>query len=321
MENVQPLYDFSPRSSDVLEEVLRGLTQKDKKLPPKLLYDKKGSDIFDEICDLPEYYPTRSEKEILTQNAFEIARLIGPDALILEPGAGVGEKIRLLLPYFDSPAGYVPIEISKETLMDMSSEIASIFPEVNLYPVCADMTQEFSLGDLQITEASKKVIFFPGSTIGNFTPSEASSFLRRMGKLVGKGGGLLIGVDMKKDFETLNRAYDDSQGVTASFNLNLLSRLNSEIHTDFNSDFFRHRAFYNSKLGRVEMHLESLRDQSVHINGNEVFFKRGETIHTESSYKYSLEEFTKLCESAGWSPVKNWQDQKSLFSVYYFERC
>lgn len=320
MKNVQPLHDFSPRSSDVLEEVLRGLYQEKKELPPKLLYDKKGSDIFDEICDLPEYYPTRSEKEILTRNAFEMSALIGPDALIIEPGAGVGEKIRLLLPYFESPAGYVPVEISKETLIDMSAEIASIFPEIKLYPVCADFTQSFNLDDIHVEEASKKVIFFPGSTIGNFTPSEAGSFLERMGEVVGEGGGLLIGVDMKKDSEILNKAYDDAQGVTAAFNLNLLQRLNSEIRTDFDAQAFRHRAYYNQDLGRVEMHLESLRDQTVRIDGKKVFFKAGETIHTESSYKYEVEEFIDLAKRAGWSSVKNWQDEGNLFSVYYFER-
>lgn len=320
MKNVQPLHDFSPRSSDVLEEVLRGLYQEKKELPPKLLYDKKGSDIFDEICDLPEYYPTRSEKEILTRNAFEMSALIGPDALIIEPGAGVGEKIRLLLPYFESPAGYVPVEISKETLIDMSAEIASIFPEIKLYPVCADFTQSFNLDDIHVEEASKKVIFFPGSTIGNFTPSEAGSFLERMGEVVGEGGGLLIGVDMKKDSEILNKAYDDAQGVTAAFNLNLLQRLNSEIRTDFDAQAFRHRAYYNQDLGRVEMHLESLRDQTVRIDGKKVFFKAGETIHTESSYKYAVEEFIDLAKRAGWSSVKNWQDEGNLFSVYYFER-
>lgn len=320
MKNVQPLHDFSPRSSDVLEEVLRGLYQEKKELPPKLLYDKKGSDIFDEICDLPEYYPTRSEKEILTRNAFEMSALIGPDALIIEPGAGVGEKIRLLLPYFESPAGYVPVEISKETLIDMSAEIASIFPEIKLYPVCADFTQSFNLDDIHVEEASKKVIFFPGSTIGNFTPSEAGSFLERMGEVVGEGGGLLIGVDMKKDSEILNKAYDDAQGVTAAFNLNLLQRLNSEIRTDFDAQAFRHRAYYNQDLGRVEMHLESLRDQTVRIDGKKVFFKAGETIHTESSYKYAVEEFIELAKRAGWSSVKNWQDEGNLFSVYYFER-
>lgn len=320
MKNVQPLHDFSPRSSDVLEEVLRGLYQEKKELPPKLLYDKKGSDIFDEICDLPEYYPTRSEKEILTRNAFEMSALIGPDALIIEPGAGVGEKIRLLLPYFESPAGYVPVEISKETLIDMSAEIASIFPEIKLYPVCADFTQSFNLDDIHEEEASKKVIFFPGSTIGNFTPSEAGSFLERMGEVVGEGGGLLIGVDMKKDSEILNKAYDDAQGVTAAFNLNLLQRLNSEIRTDFDAQAFRHRAYYNQDLGRVEMHLESLRDQTVRIDGKKVFFKAGETIHTESSYKYAVEEFIDLAKRAGWSSVKNWQDEGNLFSVYYFER-
>lgn len=321
MENIQPLHDFSPQSSEILEEVMRGLNREKKELPPKLLYDKKGSDIFDEICDLPEYYPTRAEKEILTGSAFEIADLIGSDAFIIEPGAGVGEKIRLLLPYFENPAGYVPIEISKETLIDMTSEIASIFPEVKLYPVCADFTQEFSLEELQLVKTSKKVIFFPGSTIGNFNPKEAEGFLRNMANLVGSGGGLLIGVDMKKDFEILNRAYDDSQGVTAAFNLNLLSRLNSEIKTDFNAGGFRHRAFYNPKHGRVEMHLESLLNQSVQISGNKVSFKQGETIHTESSYKYSVDEFTELSERAGWKPVHNWQDSSHLFSVYYFERC
>lgn len=319
MENISSLYDLAPQSSDILAEVLRGLGRERKELPPKLLYDKKGSDIFDEICDLPEYYPTRSEKEILTKNAFEIGKLVGTRALIVEPGAGVGEKIRLLLPYFEDCAGYVPVEISKETLMEMSSEIAGIFPEVKLYPVCADFTQDFSLSQLGVGEVSKNVIFFPGSTIGNFAPEEAESFLRRMRSLAGENGGLLIGADLKKDSETLNRAYDDSQGVTAAFNLNLLNRLNSEIHTDFDPSAFKHKAFYNPSAGRVEMHLESLREQAVHIGDGTVLFSFGETIHTESSYKYSVDEFIRLCEKAGWKHRKDWQDSGNLFSVYYFE--
>lgn len=319
MENIHPLFDLSPRPTDILQEVLRGLNQDHKELPPKLLYDKTGSDIFDEICDLPEYYPTRSEKEILTRHAFEISELVGPEALIIEPGAGVGEKIRLLLPYFDAPAGYVPLEISKETLMEMTAEIAGIFPEVKLYPVCADFTEDFTLSDLDLGAIRKKVIFFPGSTIGNFTPAEARSFLRRMKEVAGPGGALLIGADLKKDSDILNRAYDDSRGVTAAFNLNLLKRLNSEIKTDFDAGAFRHRALYNQELGRVEMHLESLREQEVLIDGRPVRFKAGETIHTESSYKYTVEEFQALGEDAGWKPRRNWQDEKNLFSVYYFE--
>lgn len=311
--------DFEPRTQSILKEVLAGLSQTPKTLSPKLLYDKRGSEIFEQICFLKEYYPTRAETEILLQNSQEMAELIGPNALIIEPGSGAGEKVRPLLRVLDRPTGYMPIEISKDILLRMTDEFLDEFPDLPLYPICADFSQDIELSS-QVRSAEKKVIFFPGSTIGNLTPAEAISFLKRYGKVIGDGGGVLIGVDLKKEKEIFEAAYDDSEGVTAQFNLNLLERLNREVEAEFNPSMFRHRAIYNEELGRVEMHLVSEADQLVKVNQTIFRFREGESIHTESSYKYSVPEFAELCAKARLSLKRIWQDRRRLFCVYYFER-
>lgn len=306
-------------SPHVLTEVIMGLSLSQKALPAKLLYDKRGSELFEEICLLPSYYPTRTEMRILKTHAREMAALIGEDSLLIEPGSGAAEKVRILFQEMKGKIRYVPIEISREILLRTSRELISEFDEIDLYPVCADFTKELALPLSVDSQKGKKVIFFPGSTIGNLDPEDARDFLKRASKIVGHGGGVLIGVDMKKDPEILHNAYNDPEGVTAQFNLNLLERLNREINAAFVPENFRHEAIYNEELGRIEMHLESVMPQLVRVNQTVFRFHEGETIHTENSYKYSVSEFTELGERAGLRLVKSWQDPDSLFSVYYFE--
>lgn len=321
MENAHlDLINQAPTSSTVLKEVIAGLSQGQKALPPKLLYDKRGSEIFEKICLLKEYYPTRAETEILKNHASDICRMIGEGSIVVEPGSGAGDKIRFLLPHLVSPKAYVPIEISKEILLRMTEEFYEEFPSLKVIPVCADFNQEIELPLTLGMDSAKKIVFFPGSTIGNLNPQEAVHFLKNMGSLVGSGGGLLIGVDLKKDPEVFKLAYDDPHGVTADFNLNLLDRLNREVSASFDPRNFTHEAIYNEQLGRVEMHLVSKTSQLVKINESLFRFAEGETIHTESSYKYSVEEFAGLCSKARCDLKKTWKDKQNLFCVYYFER-
>lgn len=302
-----------------VREVMMGLSRKQKAIPPKFLYDEEGSIIFEKICELPEYYPTRAEKEILRNHGSEICKLMGEDVLLIEPGSGNGEKVRLLLRKL-SPKAYIPIEISEEVLGRMTDELREEFPLLDVIPICGDFTQNIELPTYLQGEAMKRVIFFPGSTIGNFNPHDAISFLIEMSSVLHEGGGFLIGVDLKKDERVIQRAYDDSAGVTAAFNLNLLRRLNREMGASFEIQNFHHEAFYNQEMGRIEMHLKSKCQQEVKVGEAVILFKEGETIHTENSYKYSTDEFTELAASAGLHLKKYWKDSKKLFCVYYLEK-
>lgn len=304
---------------NLLTEVITGLSLVQKALPAKLLYDEKGSEIFEEICRLPSYYPTRTETKILQDNASEIAEMIGEDSLIIEPGSGAAEKVRILLMEMKGRTRYVPVEISREILLRTCRELMEEYNHLDIFPVCADFTKDLTLPLTVGQQQGKKVFFFPGSTIGNLHPEEAKDFLKKASRMIGQGGGVLIGVDMKKDPEVLRLAYNDPEGVTAAFNLNLLERLNREIDSAFVTKNFRHEAIYNEELGRVEMHLESLLPQLVRVNQTVFRFHQGETIHTENSYKYSVSEFTELGKKAGLKLAKHWLDKDSLFSVYYFE--
>ena len=306
--------------SSMIKEVLTGLSSTQKNLPAKFLYDKKGSEIFLKICQLEEYYPTRVENYLIKKHAIEMAKYIGPNALIIEPGSGSGEKVRPLLSQLNRPKAYIPIEISREILMLMSEEFYSEFPHLKIYPVSADFTQEIDLPPIIKTHAGKKIIFFPGSTIGNFHPHEAVEFMKKYSRLVTPHGGFLIGVDLKKDPETLVRAYDDEEGVTAAFNMNLLHRLNREVNAEFDLKKFHHMAIYNEDLGRVEMHLVSQEPQLVKVNQTVFRFGEGESIHTENSYKYSIDEFTELGLKAKLNLVKYWTDSEKQFCLFYFER-
>jgi dimethylhistidine N-methyltransferase len=310
------LHDLHPAETSLRDEVLEGLSRTPKTLPCKLFYDERGSILFDEITRLPEYYPTRTETRILRNSAEEIAELIGPGAEILELGSGSSVKIRLLLAALEAPAAYVPIDISREHLRRSAGALAEEFPGLRVVAVCADYTEPLELPDLG---EGRRVAFFPGSTIGNFEPDDAERFLRRIAHLVGRGGGLVIGVDLKKDRATLERAYDDAAGVTAAFNLNILEHINGALDGDFDLARFRHVALWNDTKGRIEMHLESRVAHRVTVAGQRFRFAAGERIHTENSYKYETGEFHRLAARAGFTARRTWTDRDGLFSVHFLE--
>ncbi len=312
------LIDLAPKAGNLLKEVLAGLSREQKTIDPKFLYDRRGSELFEEICDLPEYYPTRTERGILEAFGGDIAARLGARCLLVEPGSGSSTKVRHLLPHLDL-VGYVPIEISHEMLLGAARGLCAAYPALPVYPVCADFTQELRLPELP-TAGARKIVFFPGSTIGNFHPPDAVRFLGHFGKIAGTCGGLLIGVDRKKERERVLRAYDDAAGVTAAFNLNLLLRLNREAGADFELRNFSHLAIYNETLGRVEMHLRSRVAQTVRVHQSVFRFREGETIHTECSYKYAPEEFAGLAERAGFLLEYRWSDPDDLFGVYLLRK-
>jgi dimethylhistidine N-methyltransferase len=301
---------------DLRSQVLYGLRQQPKRIACKFLYDHRGSALFERICQLPEYYPTRTELGILARNAPAIADLIGPDCLLVEYGSGSSTKTRLLLDCLERPAAYVPVDISRECLLSTAGQLAADYPHLPIVPVCADYTRRFALPAVPRT-GRRMVAFFPGSTIGNFSPPEAVGFLTQVRALTGPEGGLVIGVDMKKDPRILHAAYNDAAGVTAAFNLNLLVRFNRELAGDFVLEQFAHYACYNALVGRIEMHLVSLREQAVTVGRERMMLGGGETIFTESSYKYSLDQFARLAQAAGYRVVHVWRDPRELFSVQY----
>jgi len=297
------------------QAVLTGLAAPQKSIPPKYFYDARGSALFERICALPEYYPTRAELEIFATHAPDFAAAIGPEARIVEFGSGAAIKVRHLLDALEAPAAYVPIDISAEPLNGSAAELRRRYPGLHVQPVTADYMAPFSLPPAR-RPPRRTAALFAGSTIGNFLPGEARGFLRRVARLVGTGGLLLIGVDLKKDPATLHAAYNDTAGVTAAFNLNLLIRINRELEGELAIDRFRHRAHYDPARGRIEMHLESLIDQHVVVSGERFAFAAGETIHTENSYKYAIPEFQAFAAGAGFAPVRAWTDRAGLFSVH-----
>ncbi len=298
----------------LVRDALRGLLRSPKQLPCKYFYDAEGSRLFDAICALPEYYPTRCELAILEREADAIARLLGPDCVLIEYGSGSSVKTRLLLDRLDRPAAYVPVDISSEPLYLAARRLAARYPRLAVRPIVADFTRPFALPELA---GSRRVVYFSGSTIGNFTPGEARALLASITRLVGPGGGLLIGVDLKKDAAILHAAYNDAQGVTAAFNRNLLVRLNREAAADFDLASFSHYAFYEPTHGRIEMHLVSRRAQTVHVAGVPVVFSRGESVRTEYSYKYGPDDFAALACRAGLRVEATWTDADDLYSVHY----
>ncbi len=315
LQSMPRLYDFEPQQKTFREEILQGLLDARKELPSKYFYDEVGSQLFEQICDLDEYYPTRTELAIMQERVPEIAALLGPNCLLIEYGSGSSTKTRLLLDALRDPAGYVPIDISKELLLHSAADLTQTYPGLEVLPVCADYTSNFEL-PVPNKPVARRVAYFPGSTIGNFDREPALRFLRQLARVC-QGGGLLIGVDLKKDFNILHRAYNDSQGLTAQFNKHLLVRVNQELDADFQLQHFGHYAFYNPAQSRVEMHLVSLKDQLVHIGDAEITFKLGESVWTESSYKYTLAEFAHLAASAGFTVEQVWTDPRQLFSVQY----
>lgn len=310
-------HDVAPAEESFEAAVREGLSQRPKAIPCKFLYDARGSALFDEICLLPEYYPTRAEVAILCQKAPEIARLLGPRVQLLEFGSGSSRKIRLLLDLLSEPSGYVPIDISGDHLRRAAKRVALAHPHIPVTAVCADYTAPFDLPRHLRGGFDRRVVFFPGSTICNLTPETAIGLMRRIRVLVGRGGGLLIGVDMKKDEARLNAAYNDASGVTAAFNLNLLGRINRDLGGDFDLSRFSHEAFYNVSLGRIEIYIRSEFDQFVQVSGRRYRFAAGERVHTEYSYKYDVDEFRALAAKGGFRAVETWLDEDRLFSVHY----
>ncbi|MEY6433478.1 L-histidine N(alpha)-methyltransferase [Thioalkalicoccus limnaeus] len=306
-------YDYHPTPADVRSEVLAGLAQPVKRLPPKLFYDQEGSRLFDAITELPEYYPTRTEIGILRRHGAEIAAWLGPDAVLIELGSGSSLKIQTLLAAL-RPRVYLPVDISRQHLRESAHALAAQFPALAIRAVCADYSVPFEL-PLE-PHWDHLAAFFPGSSIGNFEPADARRLLRQVAERLGDGGRLLIGVDLRKDARILDAAYNDDQGVTATFNLNLLWRINRELDGDFDPHQFRHRAFFNSAASRVEMHLVSQVDQQVEIAGQGFGFARGESIHTENSYKYGIEDFRELARGAGFRPEEVWTDPDRYFSLH-----
>jgi len=306
-------YDLHPAPADFEAEVLSGLGRSSKQLSPKFFYDHRGSQLFDAITELPEYYPTRAEISILEEHGETIADLLGQDCLLLELGSGSSKKIRVLLDAL-KPAAYIPMDISREHLLGSAQALVADYPSLEVHAACADFASDFELP--YCPEHLPRAAFFPGSSIGNFEPAQARELLQRIAANIGVGGKLLIGVDLKKDAGMLHAAYNDEQQVTAAFNLNLLQRINRELDADFDLQAFSHDAFYNASESRVEMHLVSRSEQTVTVAGQAFDFSEGETIHTESSYKYDVEEFLSLAEQAGWVSEQVWMDDQQLFSVY-----
>lgn len=311
--------DAASAADALRSEVLTGLRAERKTLHPKLFYDAEGAALFDRITNLDEYYLTSAEVEILGEHAAAIAALAGPRCALLEYGSGAGIKVRLLLDAFAGAgtpiAAYVPIDISREQLASVAAQIAAEYPTLPVHPVCADYTAPLHLPDLP--QRARRIAFFPGSTIGNFHPTEAAAFLRRIRRTVADDGGLVLGVDRRKDPRILEAAYNDDAGVTAAFNRNVLVRINRDLDADFDPSRFEHRAFFDDEASRIEMHLVSVAAQTVHVGGVPIAFESGETIWTESSYKYDLPRLDHLAEAAGFGIERLWSDGAGRFWVAF----
>jgi dimethylhistidine N-methyltransferase len=308
-------HDLHPDTESLRDDVLSGLARPRKALAPKYFYDARGSELFEAICALPEYYPTRTELAMMQASVNDMVNRLGPHCLLIEYGAGSGRKTRVLIEAL-TPVAYMAIDISRTALRRCAGELAKAYPALRVAAVCADYTRPLQLPALDVAER-RRVIYFPGSTIGNFTRPEALAFLRYARAIAGPGGAMLLGVDLKKDPARLHAAYNDAQGVTAAFNLNLLTRINRELSGNFDVTAFEHWAFYDTEEGRIEMHLRSLRDQQVSVSGRIFHFRAGETIHTENSCKYSVGEFQQLARDAGYTVEHCWTDAEQLFSVHY----
>ena len=314
---MQPASAATAEKSELLSDVIAGLSSDPRSLPCKYFYDEQGAALFQKICELPEYYVTRTEIDILDRYHAEIAAQLGPKVELIGLGTGAGTKTRILIEALEEPAVYVPIDISEKQLRKSSMLFQKIFPHLEILPVCADYLQPVVLPSPR-HKAARNVVYFPGSTIGNFEPNEALEFLQRIANVSGRGGGLLIGVDLQKDQAVIEAAYDDKAGVTAKFNLNLLAHINRETGANFDLNRWQHRAIYNSEAGRIEMYLISATDQTVRIQDRQFLFRAGEKILTEHSYKHTPEGFIALARQAGFDFVKLWTDDARLFGVFYF---
>jgi len=312
-----PLQVSAPESAEFLADVIAGLSSNPRTIPCKYFYDAHGAALFQKICELPEYYVTRTEIDILDRSRADIASQLGPNIELIGLGTGAGTKTRILIEALENPAVYIPVDISEKQLRKSTALFRKTFRDLEILPVCADYLQSVVL-PAPSRKPARNIVYFPGSTIGNFEPEEAVQFLRRIANVCSGGGGLLIGVDLKKDQQVLEAAYNDSTGVTAKFNLNLLQRINRELGANFDLNQWRHRAVYNSIAGRIEMHLISEIDQFVDLNGHKFHFRYGEKIVTEYSYKYSPDEFAAFAAKAGFNFVRMWTDEAGLFGVFYF---
>jgi dimethylhistidine N-methyltransferase len=306
--------DLADLEDEFAFSVVEGLSKARKTLPCRYFYDAHGSELFEEITRLPEYYPTRTEANILATNAAEIIDGIGERGLLVEFGSGSSLKTEILLDRIAARIAYVPIDVSDAALLDAAARLARRYPHLDIRPIIADFSDPVQLpGDLA---ARRKIGFFPGSTIGNLPPQDARGLLAVFGRVLGAGSRLIIGIDLKKAPRTLVRAYNDASGVTAAFNLNLLKRINRELGGTFDDRAFRHEAIYDPREGRIEMHLVSEREQEVELCGRRFHFRDGESIHTENSYKYTIEQFRELARSSGWQPRRVWTDAANQFSVH-----
>ena len=307
--------DLAPPPATILQDVCDGLSRPQKQLPPKLFYDRRGAQLFTAICSTQAYYPTRTENAILDRRAPEIAGEIGTAAAIIEFGAGEVEKIRRLLPSLH-PAVYAALDLSHEQLLRSTGRLALDYPWLDVVAVIGDYGADLQ-SRLSLLAYARRIVFFPGSSIGNFEPEQAQAFLERARDFVGARGGVLIGVDLVKDASVLNLAYNDPEGYTAAFNLNLLTRLNRELGADFDLSAFFHEAFYNASRSRIEMHLRCMRAQRVRIASRLIMFDAGETIHTENSYKYTPDSFTRVARAAGFHAARLWIDPAAWFGVFF----
>lgn len=319
MRNESPAPSYRPDEDDFLSSVRQGLRQHPKAIPPKYFYDAHGSHLFDMICTTPEYYPTRTETGILERYGSEMVEMTGNSCALIELGSGSATKSPLILRHLTDEAVYIPVDICEPHLLQSTQRLQHMFPALQIQPLCADYHQ-FPAHALKNHARQRKVVFFPGSTIGNCTPDEAVKLLKRAAGLVGRSGGLLIGVDAKKSSETLNAAYNDAAGHTAAFNLNLLTRMQRELGAQLDASQFAHHAYYNETHGRIEMHLVSQRKQAIRLGGESFEFNEGETIHTENSYKYSTQEFKQLARMAAWHLQSTWHDENELFNVHYLSQ-
>ncbi|MEX0732236.1 MAG: L-histidine N(alpha)-methyltransferase [Aquisalimonadaceae bacterium] len=314
-----PLHDQQPSRDTFMTDVLQGLRRERRQLSPKYFYDEAGSRLFDRICETPEYYVTRTELLIMAEHASDMGRALGPNVLLVEPGSGSSVKIRLLLDNLHNPAGYVPVEISRDHMLASVEQLQTDYPNLDIYPVCADFTRPF---EIPVTRRpiARRAVYFPGSTIGNFPPADAETLLRGIHQTVGPNGAMLLGVDLRKDPGILLPAYDDAEGVTAAFNRNLLVRINRELGGDFDPAQFKHRAVWNNIQSRIEMHLVSCRVQYARVAGEVFRFRAGEAIVTEFSYKYTPERLARLAATAGFEVKHSWTDNRQWFAVYYLVR-
>ncbi len=316
MRNESPTPSPDQDDDDFLCSVREGLRSRPKSIPPKYFYDAHGSHLFDLICTTPEYYPTRTETAILEHHSAEMAEMIGTSSTLIELGSGSAIKTPLILRHLKSDAVYIPVDICKPHLLNSTQRLQTMFPALKMQPLCADY-HRLPAHAIKHHAGRRKVVFFPGSTIGNCTPDEAVQLLKTIADLVGPSGGLLIGVDAKKSTEILNAAYNDPAGHTAAFNLNLLRRMQCELGAQLEAEQFVHHAFYNATHGRIEMHLVSQCQQEILLNKESFTFAPGETIHTENSYKYSAQEFRQLAGEADWHLKSTWHDENELFNIHY----